>query len=117
MARDVSQWGDKPGELSVTISSGGTTSTSAVLHGCTPVLFLTPASLTGTSFTFQGSIDGGTTFTTMKYSFGTSVSYTVAANGLYILEPADFVGVDAIKIVSGSSEAADRTIKIKAMPI
>ncbi|MGR3218840.1 MAG: hypothetical protein ACUZ8H_03355 [Candidatus Anammoxibacter sp.] len=99
--------------LTATIASSGTVSDAVLLYGCTAIGFETPAALTGTTFTFQGSIDNGTTFVTIKDQLNTTVSYTVSVDSAYALDATIFAPYDQIKVVSGSSEGAERLIKIK----
>jgi hypothetical protein len=90
-----------------TASSAISLSDNALDFSCF-VGFYTPATLTGTSFTFQASSDGSTFVNVLNE--GTSYSVTVAASRYVSVEPAVFAGVRFIKIVSGSSEGAERTI-------
>ena len=95
----------------VTIASAGTTSTSLTMsRGRVPVAVLTPSALSGTSFTFQASVDG-TNFYDL-YNGSSAYSVTVAASRYIALNPDVFQGVQYIRIVSGSSEAGSRTIYI-----
>lgn len=95
----------------VTIASSGSTSTSITMQGGrVPIAILTPAALTGTAFTFECSVDG-TNFYDL-YNGGTEYSLTVAANRYIALNPDVFQGVRYVRIVSGSTEAASRTIYV-----
>ncbi len=91
------------------IAASGTTS-NAIETGTDNcfVGFYTPASLTGTSFTFQASPDNSTFYNVLDE--GTSYSVTVAASRYVSVKPAVFVGARYIKIVSGSTESSERTI-------
>lgn len=99
--------------LTATIASSGTVSDAVNLWGTTAVAFQTPAALTGTAITFQGSVDAGVTFKVIKTSAGAAVSFVVAADGVYPLDPDTFAAFDQIKIVSGSTEVAERLILVK----
>lgn len=95
----------------VTIASSGTTSTALTLQGNrVPLALITPASLTGTSFTFQGSNDDATY--TQIYNEGTAYSVTVAASRFVALARQPFEGVRYLKVISNSSEAASRSIVV-----
>lgn len=95
----------------VTIASAGSTSTSITMQGGrVPLAILTPASLTGTAFTFECSVDG-TNFYDL-YNGATEYSVTVAASRYIALNPDVFQAVRYVRIVSGSSEAASRTIYV-----
>jgi len=108
---EINQYAPKIPNSTVTILSGQTDSDAIALKGTTPVVVEMPATITGTSMTFKGSIDNGTTYCVINNSVG-AISYTVAASGSYVLNPAQFVGYDHIKIVM-ASQGADRTLKIK----
>lgn len=96
----------------VTIASGGTTSTAhTVKTGSRVLAFETPASLTGVSFTFEASADGGTTYRQL-YSGSSAYSLTVGASRYVAVDQDVFEGVRLFRIVSGSTEAATRTINI-----
>lgn len=92
----------------VTIASSGTTSTSLQLQGTIPLAIQTPAALTGTSFTFQSSNDGSAWYD--LYNGSTLYSVTVGINRYIALNPDVFEAVRYVRIVSGSTEAASRTI-------
>jgi hypothetical protein len=100
----------------VTIESSGTTSSARDLNGLgNLVALVTPSALTGTSFTFQASVDG-TTYNNV-YNEGTQYSVTVAASRYVALDPAVFAGAQYVKVVSGSSEAAERTITLVSVSV
>ncbi len=103
--------------LTATIASSSTTSDAVKLFGTTAIAFQTPAALTGTAFTFEGSIDAGTTFKQIREQDGTAVSFVVAVDGTYPLDANLFAPYDEIKIVSGSTETAERLILIKPFAI
>lgn len=97
--------------VDVTIESSGTTSSAANVYGKGNVVAVeTPSALTGTSFTFEASTDGSTYVP--LYNEGTQYSVTVGTSRYVALDPAVFAGVKWVKVVSGSSEAASRTITI-----
>jgi hypothetical protein len=95
----------------VTIASSGTTSTALTLQGGrVPLAIVTPSALTGTAFTFQASTDGTNFFNI--YNEGTQYSLNVGISRYIKLNINAFQAVRYIRIVSGSSEAALRTISI-----
>lgn len=98
--------------LTATILSGATTSDAVNLSGCTVAIFQTPATITGTSVTFLGSIDKGSTFKEVRAIGGSAIAYTVAADGSYPLDKNLFAGYDQIKIVM-ATQGADRAILVK----
>lgn len=96
---------------STLIASGQQESAAINCGGMALCGIFLPAAFTGTTLTFEASqaIDG--TFIAVKNTTsGTSLSYTVAANTYCALDPKDFQGIHFLKIKSGSSEAADRTL-------
>lgn len=96
----------------VTIANAGTTSTTLILEGGrTALAVVTPAALTGSTFTFQASADEGTTFSAL-YNGGTQYSVAVNTSRYIALDRDVFAGVKYLRIVSGSSEAAARTIGV-----
>ena len=95
----------------VTIANGGTTSTSITMErNRVPVALLTPSGLTGTSMTFQASVDG-TNFYDL-YNGSSAYSLTVGASRYVALNPDVFQGVFYVRVISGSAEAAARTLYI-----
>lgn len=102
----------------LTIASGQTTSDAVNLAsiGHALVGLVTPATLTGTAFTFSVSQDG-TTYNTLYDKNGSSYSVTVAASRYILLPPADFAGIGYLKIVSGSTEGGTRSIVVVTRPV
>lgn len=99
----------------VVIPSGGTTSSPADLAGYT-LVGMKYGTMTGTAITYTMSETKTGTYVAVKNSSG-AVSTTVADDEYLALDPANFRGIQYIKLVSGSSEAADRTVTLflKAM--
>lgn len=95
----------------VTIANSATVSSTLSLQGSRILLgLITPAALTGTTFTFKGSIDG-TNFYNL-YNEGTAYSVTVAVDRFIALDRETFDGVRYVQVVSGSVEGASRSIKV-----
>lgn len=97
--------------FNATIESGDTESDAVELDNFVFCGFITPSVLTGTSFTFKGSIDGEN-FYTIKSTDDSTISATVSTSSGYSLNLIDFVGWKQIKIVSGATETGNREIKI-----
>ena len=96
---------------STTIANGQTKSAELRTGYRTSVVALvTPAALTGTAFTFEGSLDGST-FVPV-YNEATQYSVNVGTSRYVALNASVFQGLQSIKVVSGSSEAAERTIQV-----
>lgn len=96
----------------VTIPSSGTTSNAIDIGGLTLKAIITPGTLTGTAIKITASDSLGGTYVPVYVAPGTSeLSLTVAPSRL-IAVPYDVSGLRYIKIVSGSTEAAARTITL-----
>lgn len=98
--------------LQATIASGQTKSGVITLAGFTPVGILLPAAFTGTALTFEASIDGTNFFPVKAGTGGNALSYTVAQGTYAALDPKDFYGIQYLKVVSGSTEGAARTLNL-----
>ena len=95
----------------VTIANGATVSSPITFdRQRIPLALVTPAALTGTTFTFQVSADN-TTFCPLYYE-GTAYSITVSTSRHIALDRRAFEGVRNLKIVSGSAEVASRNIGV-----
>lgn len=98
------------------IANGQTISGAIDLSGTTLAGIHLPAAFTGTSLsflaarTFDGTYQG-------VYRQGADLSVTVAAGKYVPLNPSDFAGLQFIKIVSGSTEAAARTLTLAVRPV
>ncbi len=104
-------------DAEVVISASGTTSNAIDLGGTALCGVYIPSGFQGTSITFQAAtaIDGS--FVAVKGKDGQNISATVAASQYTALDPADFAGVRFLKIVSGTTESAQRTLKLAARPV
>lgn len=96
-------------QSSAVIPLNGTSTPAIALGGMTIVGVQLPAALTGTALSFQASTDIAGTFTDV-YNAAGKISITVAASRWVTLDPKDFQGLQFIKIVSGSTELAARTL-------
>ena len=104
-------------DATATIAASGTTSAEIDLSGATLCGIYIPASFTGTSIAFQASSTSGGTFVSVRDGAGSALSKTVAAGQYIKLDPADFAGVRFLKIVSGSTEGAERILTLAARPV
>lgn len=98
-------------ELTAVIASSGTVSSAVDLVGTGLVAIQMPAAMTGVAITFQGSADG-TTYGAIHDGAGAAVSITTAANLCVVVPESITRGFRYIKLVSGATEAAERTIKL-----
>lgn len=92
------------------IDNGQTKSGGADLQGLIPVGVFLPASFTGTTLTFEASYNGTDYFPV--HSAGSVLSKTVAQGTFCRFDPNDLVGIRFLKLVSGSTEAATRTLYV-----
>lgn len=99
--------------VTIDVSESTTVSTAVDTDGLLLSGIIFPAAMTGTAVTFQvASTNTGGTFKALKETDGTDVSYTVTADSHVRVDPSGWAGVGAIKVVSGSAEAADRKINL-----
>jgi len=94
-----------------TIPSGQTTSTVINLQGATLKTIILPSAFTGTQLFFQISPDGITFYDYYNID-NLKASITCSPNRAYGLFANDLFSIQYLKIISGSTEAADREIKL-----
>ena len=100
---------------SFSIGNGASLSDAVRLSGSTPTEIVMPGAWTAAGITFQISHDG-TTYQDM-YRSGAEVAVTVDAAQNVRLDPGDFIGINYIKLRSGTSgtpvnQGAARTINV-----
>lgn len=110
MANNNSWQGNYNPAQAVVIASGATKSGVINLNGLALVGLYLPA-FTGTALTFEACDTADGTFVPVKVSGGSSLSYTIAGSTFVAIDPTPFQGISFLKLVSGSAEGADRTIK------
>lgn len=95
-----------------TIAQNGTVSSSIHMRGITAKGIIFPIT-TGTQFSFQVSMDG-VTFYSLLDAAGEIITITKTAGSAsaHPLSAQDFCGWNFLKVVSGSSEAAARTLTV-----
>jgi hypothetical protein len=98
---------------SVTIANGQTDSGVLWCGDYAQVILVLPAEFTGSTIGFKvcGTADG--TFVTLYDKTNTAMSLTVTQNRAYPI-PIDVFPAAFLKLVSGSSEGADRAITVLA---
>lgn len=96
---------------SASIANAATTSAAIPLAGFSLVGIQFPTTFTGTTvtFTMASAIDG--TYVPV-YNASGAVSITIAQARYYAIDPANFQGIQFLKIVSGSSEGGARTLNL-----
>lgn len=96
-----------------TIANGQTTSNAADTGGGALCGLYAPASMTGASLSFTASTVGDGTFTPVRDRFGNLVTVTLnAAASYYSLQDVLPFGADFVRVVSASSEGADRALTL-----
>lgn len=106
-------------DKTITIADSGTT-TAAVdtgllsNHSQTQLVGVTfPASMTGTTMTFQRATTEAGTYTPLREVGGASAySITVTSSATVPLDPRVFITAPFIKCVSGSSESGAKTLTL-----
>lgn len=93
-----------------TIAISETESDVIPLKGFSLVGIKTPDALTGTALTFLACDTEDGTFLPLIATTGSALSITVTTDKYYAVDPLQFHGVGFLKIVSGSAEAAARTL-------
>lgn len=103
----LGNWASKP----VAIANGATESDAIAQQGFALCGILFPAAFTGTTVTFEACDTVGGTYVPVKSSTsGTPLSYTVAQATYQAIDPKDFHGINFLKIKSGASEGAARSL-------
>ena len=99
-------------DVTIDISANTTQSNAVNTDGMLLTGIVFPAAMTGTAVTFDFSVDG-TNFYDVVETDGTEVSYTVTAGDVVRVDPSGwaFASSGFLRIVSGTAETADRTIK------
>ena len=102
--------------LDTTIANGAAASAAIDLAGTTLCGIHLPAAFTGASLSFTAAPTLGGTYQTLQRN-GADLSVTVAQGKYISLTAGDFIGVQFLKIVSGSNEAATRTLTLAVRPV
>lgn len=94
----------------VTIASGETESSPITTSGMSLCGLFLPAAFTGVKVTFEAALTVGGAYQPVVDKTGAPISYTVAQGDYVAVDPSDFYGIQFLKIVSGTAEAAARSI-------
>lgn len=100
-----------------TIPNGSSTSNEIDLRYQALMGLHMPAAFTGTTITFTASNTAGGTFNPVYKDDGTQYSVTVATNRAIAIDYTKLAGFRFIKLVSGSTEGATRTIPLGLKPL
>lgn len=97
--------------VNTSIANGATESAAIALNGMALVGLFIPAAFTGTAISFEAATAVDGTYVPVKSTTsGTALSYTVAVSTYCAIDPKDLLGVNFLKIKSGSTEGGARTI-------
>jgi len=116
LAASATTFTDTRAQTSVAFASGTTTSAEADLGGTNIVGLQIPAAFTGSTVKFSVATATGGTFQTLTDGAGNDVSKTIASSKYVGIDPTLFRGVRFVKLVSGATEPADRTVTIISTP-
>lgn len=94
----------------LTIPSGTSTSDHIDVAGRSPIGFIIPSAMTGTSIKVQASVNGSN-FYDLYYN-GVAVTFPATVSTWQALPPAALAGVGFIQLVSNGTEAAAREIRV-----
>ena len=95
---------------SVVIPASSATSNALNCGGFTLVGLILPATFTGVAITFLVCTTLGGSYSQLCDETGAPITITVAAGNAYAIDPKHLQGFQFIKLVSGSTESAQRTI-------
>ncbi len=98
--------------LAAVIAASGTKTPAIELKGFGLAQIALPATFTGTTLTFETCDTLAGTYNPLYGKDGNLVSMTVAQGRTYTIDPANFMGVGFLKIVSGSTEGSARTLTV-----
>lgn len=108
--------------INATVANGTALSAEVDLGAKALVGIAMPAAWTAAAMTFQVSADGGATWLELTTTAGAAVNYTVANGQFIAVDPAQWKGINAVKVRSGTSgvpvnQGADRTIGLVVRPV
>ena len=104
--------------LPVTIVVGQTDSGEIDLRNMTPVGIFAPADWDSTAITFKVAANYGGTYVVMDDGAGAAYSRSLGVSKYIPLDPSIFAGIDAMKIVAGTTVAgADSILTLVARPV
>lgn len=102
--------------LTATIASGQTVSGAVALPSATMSGLILPAAFTGTSISFQVSVDGSA-YVALYDSSNALETVTVTQARAYSLNPTVFAGWPYAKLVSNAAEGGSRAITVVTRPV
>lgn len=100
-------------QKSAVIAASGTTSGEVACPDGYELVGMFAPVCTGTALTLTAATASGGTFVAVANASNSAISHTISGTAHYIaLDPTLYRGLQFIKLVSGSSEAADRTFTV-----
>lgn len=115
--QNVSDYPSFLSSVTAAIASGQTVSEAVDLAGTTLVGIQLPVALTGTALSFQAATSLGGAYQQMIDGNGNALSKTVSQGKFLTLSPAEFAGVQFLKVVSNASEGASRALELVTRPV
>ncbi|QOR55481.1 MAG: hypothetical protein ULS35scaffold63_38 [Phage 33_17] len=104
--------------LATTILEGQTVSNAIDCQNTTLVALSISSSFSGTSITFQGSIDLNGTYFSVVDGNNNVITYDVSQSRYVLIAAADFMGAEFLKIISNNSQSGgDCTITAVTIPL
>lgn len=100
-------------DVTITIAQSTTVSAEAAVPDGYDLVGIHAPACTGTALTFTAAKAAGGTHGVVANSANSAISLTISGTAHYIaLDPLLFQGLQFIKLVSGSAEAANRTFTL-----
>lgn len=109
MPANKDDWSSVVDNEELTIETGQTESGALDCRGGTLCGVYIPSGFTGTSFTIFAAPDAAN-FVQVKDGSGADLTFNCGPDEFVPIDPASTAGMKDIKIVSGSAEAAERTL-------
>jgi len=99
------------------IASSGTQSTGIFMGGLSLCGLVMPTLWTSATISLQMTYDNGANWHDVYDNDGTAISFTVGTSRYVKIDPADFAGINYLRLVSSAPQAAERSIVIVARPV
>lgn len=101
---------------SVTIAQSSNTSTGINTSGLKLAAVVIPATMDSGKITFEGSFDGGSTFTSLFDINGMPYVTKITPGSAVMMTPLDFAGADIVRFKGDRTESAERIINVIMRP-
>ena len=94
------------------IADGETKSEALECKGTILAGILIPTGFDGTIVSFEESFDKGVTYLPIRDASGALITMAVTAGSIYRIAPSDFSSTTFFKIVSGTAQTVDTTLRV-----